>query len=114
MLAGVKPLSIFSFTEGYEVECVLRYLKMFDRHVGTGCIGKREIISELPQLHNAIHHRLFYTLPDEGWRADAMIDLIDLPGPWSQARERRYGTLLGYEDWQNDIWADRYPVDRRG
>jgi hypothetical protein len=33
MLVGLKPLSIFSFTEGHEADCVLRYLRLFDRHV---------------------------------------------------------------------------------
>jgi len=112
MLAGVKPLSIFSFTEGHEVDCVLRYLRMFDRHVEAGRIAKKEILSTLPSLQNRTHHRLFYTLPNEGWRVDAMLKLLDLPGAWSQERERRYGALLGYEDWQNDIWASRFPVLR--
>ena len=109
MLAGKKPLSIFSITEGYEVDCVLRYLRMFNRHVEAGRIIQTEIFKRLPQLQNAMHRRLFYTLPGEQWRVDAMIELLDLPGPWSQERERRYGELLGYEDWQNDVWADRFP-----
>jgi len=109
MLAGKKPLSIFSIIDGYEVDCLLRYLRMFDRHVEAGCIIKTEICKTLPQLRNARHRRVFYTLPNEDWRVSAMIELLDLPGPWSQDRERRYGTLLGYEDWQNEIWAERFP-----
>ena len=94
MLAGLKPLSIFSFTEGHEVDCVLRYLRLFDRHVAGSRIAKREIITPLPQLQNAMHHRLFYTLPGQDWRVDAMLDLLDLPAPWSQEREPIYGALL--------------------
>jgi hypothetical protein len=112
MLAGKKPLSIFSTVEGHDPECLLRYLRMFDRHVASGRIVKSEIGTTLPQLHDAIYRRIFYTLPNEEWRTDAMLELLNLPGPWSQERERRYGALLGYEDWQNDVWADRFPVIR--
>jgi len=54
MLAGKKPLSIFSFIDGYEIECVIRYLRMFDRHVEAGRIVKTEICQPLPQLKNVM------------------------------------------------------------
>jgi len=41
MLAGLKPLSIFSFTEGHEADFVLRYLRLFDRHVAGSRIEKK-------------------------------------------------------------------------
>lgn len=44
MLRGSKPLSIFSYTEGHEVDCVIRYLRMFDRTRFDGC-GERSISS---------------------------------------------------------------------
>jgi threonine aldolase len=50
------------------------------------------VVVELPL------RRAGYLLPDS------------LPGAWSSERERRYGTLLGYEDWQNDIWLSRHPA----
>ncbi len=54
-------------------------------------------------------HWIYYTLPGEEWRVDAMVALRWRPGPWSAEREREQGELLGYEDWQNDVWAQTFP-----
>jgi len=108
MLKGVKPMAMFGYTDGYELGFVLRYFRMFDRHVQTGRFEKTH--KREPFRDGAFSHSLFYTLPGERWRVDAMLELLAVPGPWSNERERRYGTLLGYEDWQNDIWLERYPV----
>lgn len=112
MLKGIKPLAIF--TDGYEhfPECLERYLRCFDRCVAQGRLTKREFVEprvfpHLPEVRGI--HRLYYTLPGEEWRVDAMIELTERAGPWSTEREREFGTLLGYEDWQNDVWAARFP-----
>lgn len=110
MLKGIKPLAIFSYIDGHEVDCVMRYLRMFDRYVEAGRFTRREKVSTLQQMDGRAHHQIFYTLPGEEWRADAILDLLATPGAWSNERERRYGTLLGYEDWQNDLWLSRHPV----
>jgi hypothetical protein len=110
MLAGAKPLAMFSYIDGCEVDCVMRYLRMFNRHVEAGRFTKHEKVSTLQQLGDRPHHQIFYTLPGEEWRVDAMLDLLAVPGAWSNERERRYGTLLGYEDWQNDVWLSLHPV----
>lgn len=55
-------------------------------------------------------NRLFYTLPGEEWRVGAIVSLLDGAGPWTNERERLYGALLGYEDWQNEVWLSRFPV----
>jgi hypothetical protein len=104
MLRGAKPLSYFGYIEGQEVDCVVRYLRLFDLHVEAGRFGRREKITPVPQLPQLSHHRIFYTLPAEGWRVDAMLELLDRPGDWTYERERQFGSLLGYEDWQNDVW----------
>lgn len=112
MLKGVKPLSIFSDVyEGFP-ECLVRYLRCFDRCVDQGRITKRDFVISvmLPNMTEARGiHRIYYTLPGHEWRVDAMIDLMNREGPWTQAREREFGSLLGYEDWQNDVWAARFP-----
>jgi hypothetical protein len=110
MLRGVKPLALFSYTDGYEADCVLRYLRMFDRHVATGRFSKRETKRPFQKMPGHYHHSFLYTLPSEEWRATAMLDLLATPGAWSNERERQYGSLLGYEEWQNDVWLDRFPV----
>lgn len=112
MLKGIKPLAIFAdIYEGYP-ECLVRYLRCFDRCVEQGRITKREfvipmILPHKPDVRGV--HRIYYALPGHEWRVDAMIDLMDRDGPWTQAREREFGSLLGYADWQNDIWAERFP-----
>ncbi len=110
MLKGTKPLALFSYIEGHEVGCVLRYLRMFDRYVATGRFTRHENVSTLRQLNDRPYHQIFYTLPGEEWRVDAMLELLAAPKPWTNERERRYGSLLGYEDWQNDVWLSRSPV----
>ena len=110
MLAGTKPLAKFSYIDGHEVDCVMRYLRIFDRHVAAGRFTRREKVSTLYQLNDRLYHQIFYTLPGQEWRVDAMLELFAMPGAWSNERERRLGTLLGYEEWQNDIWLSRHPV----
>jgi hypothetical protein len=60
------------------------------------------------KLRHKEFHRIFYSLPGEEWRVDAMLDLFASPGPWSATHERRQGELLGYADWQNEIWLRRF------
>ena len=58
----------------------------------------------MPQLPHLSYHRIFYAQPGEVWRIAAMLDLYGRPGPWTESREREFGTLLGYEDWQHEIF----------
>ena len=112
MLKGIKPLAIFSDGYGAFPECVMRYMRCFDRCIDDGRLTKREFVvpMSLPHLpHVRGIHRIYYTLPGQEWRADAMIALMEREGAWSAEREREFGTLLGYEDWQNDVWAERFP-----
>jgi hypothetical protein len=49
-------------------------------------------------------HRVLFCLPGEEWRFkayDLMCQLSEKIG-WNDTLERMEGTLLGYEDWQND------------
>ena len=112
MLGGVKQLA--SFKDAYDgfPDCVLRYLRCFDRCVERGLLSKRDFVEPMsfPHLpHIRGMHTIFYTRPGEEWRIDAMIELMDRSGPWSAEREREQGALFGYEDWQNDVWAQTFP-----
>ncbi len=53
-------------------------------------------------------HYIYFALPGEEWRIQAMIDLWARPGHWSRAKEREEGELLGYTPEQNDIWLSSY------
>ena len=109
MLASTKPLAMFGYIDGSEVEVVLRYLKRCDRYAAAGRFAKHETVRPLHQLNGTLYRQIFYTLPNEEWRIDAMLELLALPGAWSNEQDRRYGTILGYEDWQ-DVWLSRHPV----
>ena len=49
-----------------------------------------------------------YALPDQEWRINAMLLLLDTADKsgWSEGFERMQGSLLGYEEWQNDIFIE--------
>ncbi|MDH2357806.1 hypothetical protein QCM77_45460 [Bradyrhizobium sp. SSUT18] len=89
---------------GHEAGVCIRYWRMFDRYVVLGRLIMREVTepcADLPQLQ---YRMLFYALLGHEWRVDAMLSLLSEPGAWSDGRERRFGELLGYEDWQVDYW----------
>ena len=52
------------------------------------------------------HRRVFYSQPGEEWRIDAYILMKKVAerSGWGEALERMEGSLLGYEDWQNDVF----------
>jgi hypothetical protein len=109
MLRGIKPLAYFMYTVGTEPDICIRYWRMFDKHVALGRLIKRRVVEPVPAQAHMETYRLFYTLPGHEWRIDAMLMLLSEPGAWSHERERRFGELLGYEDWQNDYWIARLP-----
>ncbi len=108
MLRGQKPLACFVEDYSRSPDCVIRYLRMFDRHVEAGRLVKHE--KPLPNALDMDVRYILYSLPGEEWRIDKMLELRNRPGPWTADREREFGTLLGYEEWMNDIWLERYPV----
>jgi len=112
MLRGVKPLAKFSEVRGMFPEVVERYLRMFDRHVAEGRFVRRDHIQQMTDRSgrslDTEFQTILYALPSEVWRIDAMIRLWTNPGEWTEAHERQEGSLLGYEDWQNDIWIPRW------
>jgi hypothetical protein len=50
-----------------------------------------------------------YASPHQEWRINAMTLLMDSAAKcgWSEGFERVQGSLLGYEDWQNDIFMEK-------
>ena len=98
-------------TEGAFPPSVLCYLRMFDRHVISGTLIKREHREQFDcRGERRVALTTLYALPEEAWRIDAMIELRRRMGPetWTMEHEQE-GTLLGYTDAQNDVWiASRY------
>ena len=106
MLAGTKPLAAFLYREG-EDETFYLGRQPFQKHVDLGVIVRRDRIFS----HRGAKLQLvLFALPGEEWRFKAyelMWQLAEVDG-WNDTLERMEGTLLGYEEWQND-WhmADR-------
>ena len=105
MLTGMKPLAMFVDGKDRYPDVVLRYLRLFDRHVAAGRFVRRDHLCSSP-VDTYITHRILFALPSEAWRIDAMIDLKS-SSIWSDEHERREGELLGYEPWMNDYWIAR-------
>ena len=108
MLAGKKPLAVFSDGADCFPDVVNRYLRMFNAHVAAGRMVRRDHFSP-PSEHRVFTlHTVLFALPGEEWRIDAMIDLRE-SGTWSRDHERREGELLGYDDWMNDYHLAQLP-----
>jgi hypothetical protein len=103
MLAGSKPLAMFVDGKDCFPDVMLRYLRMFDRHVRLDRFIRRDHVNEVPASAAPATHRILFALPSEVWRIDAMIAL-KASSTWTDEHERREGELLGYDQWMNDYW----------
>lgn len=89
----------------------------FDRRVATGALHREEVIEPFDKPHRGWlgHRTVYYTPKGEEWRIKAMRliwDACHKSGGWNETYERLEGMLFGYEDWQNDWWAEQQK--RRG
>lgn len=103
MLRGVKPLAAFTLDIETAPDCLLRCLRMFDRHVELGRFTRRERIE---QIGGRAFRRVLYALPGEEWRMTFLLDLHDDMQGWSAEQERREGFLLGYTEKEIETWLD--------
>lgn len=108
MLRGEKPLALFSDWYEQKSEVLERYIRLFDRQVEADRFVKREFIQHCPGLGWKCSHVFLYALPKEEWRIDAMIELRFSKSNWNADHERKFGQLLGYEDWQNEYWLEKH------
>lgn len=107
MLRGEKPLAVFTDGHGCFPPAVERYLRLFDRHVASGRFVRRDFVIPYVSRRTRGMHTIF-ALADEAWRIDAMI-VLRTSDTWTFEQEREEGCLLGYAEWQNDIWLSRWP-----
>ena len=102
MLRGHKPLAAFGGVYPADPELDDIPEAYFDPYVAAGRFVKREsLVADSPPWR-----RVLYALPDEAWRIDALllVHKVARVSGWNEGFERMEGTLLGYEDWQNDIF----------
>jgi hypothetical protein len=110
MLEGRKPLAILS--DGYPSEWFDDALSLFEPFVESGQLIRRIIDVPLPELKRRRPEldglrKVYFALPGEEWRIDAYITSIEnRTRDWDDELERLQGSLLGYEDWQNDWWIE--------
>jgi len=116
MLAGVKPLALFSDVLDDHPSPWTFPEDVFDPHVAAGRFVKREVIElgDVSPPHKGVRV-LLYALAAEAWRIDAYLLLRDAGRRegWSDALERMEGSLLGYASWQNDAHLERLRAARR-
>lgn len=108
MLENRKPLAVFStyFPPVGSAEAVPE--RLFEPYVLAGRFVKREVIETLSAGDGRQIQRVFYALPSEVWRVDAYMLLMHTAqiSGWSEAFERMEGSLLGYNDEQNDAYLE--------
>ena len=105
MLAGVKPLAVFSeslHNPGIEI--------IPDRRLEPHVLSGRFVMREHQAVQGGRQTRtVLYALPAESWRIPAYLLLkrtAEKTG-WNEGFERIEGSLLGYEEWQNDQYIER-------
>ena len=123
MLEGRKPLAVFSDTD--PCEWLDDLMRRFDPFVAEGRFVRREVTSSVPKPWRASldggsvaeerTRQVYVALRGEEWRMDAFILLRQVAerSGWNEALERFEGSLLGYEDWQNDWWLEHRRRRRR-
>jgi hypothetical protein len=122
MLNGTKPLAYFygQYPDHPDVEEVPE--RLFDPYVEARRFVKRNFVVPLcretkhgTQTVLGIKH-VIYALPNQEWRINALILLLDSAAKagWREGFERMYGSLLGYEAWQNDIFIEKIYKRSRG
>jgi hypothetical protein len=109
MLEGRKSLAVFSDTDPSEwLDDVMR---RFDPFVAEGRFVQRKVTAPMPKPWRASDgsvvdrcQQVYVALRGQEWRIDAFILLREVmeKSGWNEALERFEGSLLGYEDWQND------------
>lgn len=110
MLAGTKPLAVFSDTHPSTLppfEVIPE--DVYAPYVEAGRLVRRELIVMPSNPIRELAMRIVcYALPTETWRIDAYL-LLHQQGDkfgWSETCERMEGTLFGYTDEQIDMYIE--------
>jgi hypothetical protein len=111
MLAGAKPLAVFVDWDPSAEDERIFPTRAFEPHVASGRLVKREVAQPpgpgalIVQGRPVGMRRVLYAVREEAWRIEAYLLLwatAEKSG-WNAGFERMEGSLLGYEDWQNDV-----------
>jgi hypothetical protein len=87
--------------------------EQFDRFVAEGLLHKEVDVERFDKPHRRRSGRVieglrtaWYTPKGEEWRIQAFRLIQKTRIGWNDTLERLEGMLYGYEDWQNDWWAE--------
>jgi hypothetical protein len=111
MLSRLKPFSYLYGIVPPNERCVEIPEYLFDPYVDAGFFVKREYSLRATDAAPPIKalRYVLYALKHEAWRIDAFILLQNTAEKtgWNEALTRMEGTLLGYEEWQNDAFIEQ-------
>lgn len=105
LLEGRKKLAFFDSS----LDSRLR--ERFDHYVAAGVLHGEEDLYAPPDPDGRCFGNIYYTAKGEEWRIPAIKLIRDASGKaggWNEVFERLEGTLMGYEDWQNDWWLEQH------
>lgn len=111
MLEGRKPLAVFCHC--YPSDWFDELLKPFEPFVASGQILRRIVDTPMPHRKQREPNLdglrdVLFALPEQEWRIDAYIkNILNRTRDWDDHLERLQGSLLGYEDWENDWWIEQ-------
>ena len=108
MLAGTKPMAVFSARHGDIGGESAACGQPFDKWVSNGRLCRYEdVVPDDDEAKQAIRYDI-YTLPTEAWRANAFrfLKKAAAKSGWSVGMERLEGMLLGYTDEEMDLFIN--------
>jgi len=112
MLRGGKPLAVFCEWLPSNPELELIPERQFAPHVEARLLNAFEYVVDAAEGRKTRY--VLYATAGEEWRVPAymLLKATAAKSGWNEGFERMEGALLGYEDWQNDVYIER--VFRRG
>jgi len=110
LLDGRKKLAFFTFDSDDDASFDSRLKERFDRFVAAGLLHAEEDLHVPPNSLGRRVGNIYYVAKGEEWRIPAFKLLRRTAGAadgWNETFERLEGTLMGYEDSQNDWWLEQ-------
>lgn len=108
MLSGEKPFAAFYDVHPSIADFEVIPESAFDPYVKNGTFMKEECI--ISRANNSQTRMVFYAVPNEEWRIKAyiLLERTAVKSGWNEGFERMQGSLLGYDDRQNDIYIEKF------
>lgn len=107
MLSGEKPLAVFCQWLPANPEFELIPERHFAPYVEAGTLRAFEYFVDDAKARKI--RFVLYAAAGEEWRVPAymLLKMTATKSGWNEGFERMEGSLLGYEDWQNDVYIEQ-------